>query len=312
MASLNKTPLFDYHFEVGAKMVPVGSWTMPFQFGDGYKEEYLHALEGTCITDIGCACILRMTDGAFDKAQQIAPDLQTGEGEHLCWCTDDMAKDSVFALRMDEKDMLCAFSPSGKNMCLKHFGDDAQDLSEVFGCMAVWGETCLETLAELGVDAEGWTLGSVRKIEIDSVRCIALYINIFADINGVVLFCDRERFDDVWIALFNTPDVWAAGFGAWDLAHVQSGFLPYNTLNKALPLCLAEWHGRMMPRAGETVSWTAKNAEQQAQVIYSSQLPHADGAILLFSGEFEENAVLKCASDSEESGVITAFFVGKE
>ncbi|MBR2723247.1 MAG: aminomethyltransferase family protein [Lentisphaeria bacterium] len=309
MASLNKTPLFDYHFEVGAKMVPVGSWTMPFQFGDGYKEEYLHALEGTCITDIGCACILRMTGGAFEKMRQITPELQIGEGDYFRWQTNGEYVDSVLALRMDEEDILSAFSPSAANLCRKYFGeDDVQDLSGVFGCMAVWGRECLETLAGLGVDTENWTLGTSRKTEIASVRCIALYVNIFADVNGVVLFCDREKFDDVWIALFNTPDVWAAGFGAWDLARVQAGFLPCNTLNKKLPLCLGKWNGRAAVRAGEMITWTAKNVPQQAQVIYSMQLPHAEGAILLFSGEFDPDSVLKRASEEETSGEMITFF----
>lgn len=308
MASLNKTPLFDYHFEVGAKMVPVGSWTMPFQFGDGAKEEYLHSLEGTCITDMGCACILRFTDGAFDKINKIASELQIGEGDYFRWQSDSSMIDSVLAVRMDEKDMLGAFSPSGKNFCLKHFGtSDVQDLSEVFGCMSVWGSECLETLSELGVDTDNWVLGSMRKIEIDEVRCIAVYVNIFADINGVVLFCDREKIEDVWIVLFNTAGVWAAGFGAWDMARLQAGFMPYNVLNKPLPLLLGKWSGRSAPRVGETVAWTVKNAELQSQVIYSAQLPHTDGAFLLFSGEFEENSVLKSLSNADESGTISVF-----
>ena len=67
MASLNKTPLFDYHFEVGAKMVPVGSWTMPYQFGDGCKAEFMHALESCCITDFGCCRIYRMIEKNAEK-----------------------------------------------------------------------------------------------------------------------------------------------------------------------------------------------------------------------------------------------------
>lgn len=308
MASLNKTPLFDYHFEVGAKMVPVGSWTMPFQFGDGAKEEYLHSLEGTCITDMGCACILRFTDTAFDEISKIADNLQSGEGDYFRWHDENSMIDSVFCVRMDERDMLGAFSPSNKNFCLKHFSSaNVQDLSDVFGCMTVWGRECLETLTELGVDTENWTLGSRRMIEIDSVRCIAVYINVFADINGVVLFCDREKFEDIWIALFNTAGVWAAGFGAWDMARLQAGFMPYNVINKALPLLLGKWNGRSAPRVGETVIWTAKNAERQSQVIYTAQFPHTDGAFLLFSGEFEENSVLKSTSNAEENGTISVF-----
>jgi putative hydrolase of the HAD superfamily len=36
-----------------------------------------------------------------------------------------------------------------------------------------------------------------------------------------MLFFDREKSDDVWIALFNTSGVWATGVGAWNLCRLQ-------------------------------------------------------------------------------------------
>lgn len=306
MASLNKTPLFDYHYEVGAKMIPVGSWTMPFQFGDGYKEEYLHAFEGTCITDFGCANILRMTGKDFDKISTILPPLEVGSTTYANWQQDGRFIDSILAVRMAEDDILAAFSPSCKSECQKNFVT-AQDLSEIFGCLCVWGSECRETLSALNVDISNWQPNSMHKIEIDSVRCIAACVDIADELEGIFLFCDREKFDDVWIALFNTPDVWAAGFGAWNLVRLEQILVPYNCINSALPLCLGKWQNGKSPLAGESIIWTAKNVERKSQVIYSAQLPHTDGTFLLFSGEFEENAVLKCPENTENGGTMLDF-----
>ena len=309
MASLNKTPLFDYHFEVDAKMVPVGSWTMPFQFGDGFKNEYIHASEGACIIDFCCANIYRLTGKNFEKMHAIAPAVQVGEGGFVCWQEDGKLVDTPFAIRMAEEDFLCSFAPSAKVVCSKKFeSGELQDLSEVFGSIAIFGTETLEILAELKVDIENWQVGTFQKIEIDSVRCIAVRTEIAnGEFPCVMLFFDREKSDDVWIALFNTPGVWATGVGAWNLCRLQEVLPPYNTLNCALPLLLGRWNGRKIPQPGATVVWSAENAEQQAQVIYSSQVPHAADGFLLFSGKFAENSVLKCPANTDESGVVSDF-----
>ena len=110
MASPNKTPLFDYHFEVGAKMVPVGNWTMPFQFGNGYKAEYMHAFEGTCITDFCCAEIYRMTGANAEKMQKITEFAAVGDCGFCEWKKEDRLIDSPFAVCMAEGDFLTAFA----------------------------------------------------------------------------------------------------------------------------------------------------------------------------------------------------------
>ena len=125
MASLNKTPLFDYHFEVDAKMIPVGSWTMPLQFGDGLKAEYLHALEGACIIDLCCSSIFRMTGENFAAMREIASGFEVGEGGFCVWEKDGRIVDVPFAVRMGEEDLLCSFAPSAKMYCTKYFKNTA-------------------------------------------------------------------------------------------------------------------------------------------------------------------------------------------
>lgn len=304
MASLNKTPLFDYHYEVGVKTVPVGNWNMPFQFGDGYKAEYMHAFEGTCITDFCCAQIYRMTGSNAETIRNLSEIGTVGECSFFEWRKDDRLTDTPFAVCMAENDYLTAFAPSAKKFCNEYFDEaNMQDLSEVFGCIAVWGSGCYETLSKFGVDADGWC-GKSIKIEIDSVRCIANDIELDDGLPGVILFFDREKADDVWIALFNTPGVWAAGLGAWDLLRLNQILPPYNTVNCQLPLLLCRWDGRKYPSKLAKVEWNAKNAFRQSQVLYASVFPDTDEMFLLFSGEFEVNATVKMRENAEESGVL--------
>ena len=304
MASLNKTPLFDYHFEVGAKMVPIGNWTMPFQFGDGYKAEYLHSFEGTCITDLCCAEIYRMTGANADMVRSITEIETVGECGIFEWKKDGHLIDTPFAVCMAEDDFLTAFAPSAKKFCQETFNvENMQELSEVFGCIAVWGSECYETLSKFGIEFGDWC-GRSKKLELDSVRCIACDVELDDGLPCVMLFFDREKADDVWIALFNTPGVWAAGFGAWDLLRLQQILPPYNAVNCALPLLLCRWDGRKYPSKLAKVEWTVKNELRQSQVIYTSVVPDADEMFLLFSGEFEADSAVKTAENTEESGIL--------
>lgn len=304
MASLSKTPLFDYHFEVGAKMVPIGNWTMPFQFGDGYKEEYLHAFEGTCITDFCCAEIYRMTGQNAVKMREISNISNIGECGIYEWRKDDFLIDSPFAASMDENDFLTAFAPSAKKFCNENFdAANMQDLSEVFGCIAVWGSGCYETLSKFGIEFGDWC-GRSKKLEIDSVRCIACDVELDDGLPCVILFFDREKSEDVWIALFNTPGVWAAGFGAWDLVRLQQILPPYNTVNCRLPLLLCQWNGRKYPSKFAKVEWSVENEIRQSQVIYASVVPDMDGMLLLFSGDYGANSAVKMLENPGESGIL--------
>ena len=86
-------------------MVPVGNWTMPFQFGDGYKAEYMHAFEGTCITDFCCAEIYRMTGANAEKMQKITEFAAVGDCGFCEWKKED--GDVGCGLRYEEFISLC-------------------------------------------------------------------------------------------------------------------------------------------------------------------------------------------------------------
>ena len=52
MSSLNRTPLFDIHQELGAKIVPFAGYEMPVQYKDGIIKEHLHTREKAGLFDV--------------------------------------------------------------------------------------------------------------------------------------------------------------------------------------------------------------------------------------------------------------------
>ena len=49
--TLHRTPLYDVHVALGAKMVPFGGWEMPLQYLDGILKEHEANRKGCSIFD---------------------------------------------------------------------------------------------------------------------------------------------------------------------------------------------------------------------------------------------------------------------
>lgn len=49
---LKKTPLYDFHLELGGKMVPFCGWSMPVQYKDGVLQSHLHTRQEASLFDV--------------------------------------------------------------------------------------------------------------------------------------------------------------------------------------------------------------------------------------------------------------------
>ena len=52
MSDLARTPLYDLHVALGAKMVPFAGWEMPVQYPMGVMGEHLHTREKAGLFDV--------------------------------------------------------------------------------------------------------------------------------------------------------------------------------------------------------------------------------------------------------------------
>lgn len=50
--NLRKTPLYDFHLELGGKMVPFCGWSMPVQYKDGVLPSHLHTRQHASLFDV--------------------------------------------------------------------------------------------------------------------------------------------------------------------------------------------------------------------------------------------------------------------
>ena len=74
MPDLSRTPLYDLHVELGAKMVPFAGYSMPVQYAAGVLKEHLHTRAKAGLFDVSHMGQFRLYGGAADLAlEQLVP-----------------------------------------------------------------------------------------------------------------------------------------------------------------------------------------------------------------------------------------------
>ena len=65
---LNRTPLYDLHRELGAKLVPFAGYEMPVQYPAGIIAEHLHTRAAAGLFDVSHMGQIRLEADSFDAA----------------------------------------------------------------------------------------------------------------------------------------------------------------------------------------------------------------------------------------------------
>ena len=74
MDALKRTPLYDLHVALGARMVPFAGWEMPVQYPLGVLGEHLHTRKAAGLFDVShMGQLLLEGEGAADWLESIAP-----------------------------------------------------------------------------------------------------------------------------------------------------------------------------------------------------------------------------------------------
>lgn len=68
MSELNRTPLYDLHVSLGAKMVPFAGYEMPVQYAPGVMKEHLHTRSAAGLFDVSHMGQVRITAGSLEEA----------------------------------------------------------------------------------------------------------------------------------------------------------------------------------------------------------------------------------------------------
>jgi aminomethyltransferase len=215
--TLRRTPLFERHAALGARLVPFAGWEMPVQY-TSISEEHRAVRTSAGIFDVSHMGQLQLAgNGAHSYLQaRLSNDLdRIGAGRaQYTLLTNDRGGivDDLIAYRRGEDDYLLVVNAS--NVEADHAAlPETDDVSSDWALLAVQGPHALE---RLGVDVAPFTF---REDEVLGVRCLVAGTGYTGE-RGCELGCAPDDAPQLWDSILE-HGVTPCGLGARDTHRLE-------------------------------------------------------------------------------------------
>jgi aminomethyltransferase len=235
--SLKRTPLYDKHQSLGARLVPFAGWEMPIQY-QGISAEHQAVRERAGLFDVSHMGELELTG---DKALELVNSLITndiarahnGQATYTCCCNErGTILDDLIVYRRAENDILVVCNASNRAKIAAHFAAhargicDFRDISDQTALLALQGPKALGILARAGVSLDLSTLKSFRFAHgtVAGVACIVARTGYTGE-DGVELFCAWNDAPALWDTLLEAgklDGIEPIGLGARDTLRLDA------------------------------------------------------------------------------------------
>jgi len=239
-AQLNRTPLYDLHLSLGAKMVPFAGYDMPVQYPAGVLKEHLQTREKAGLFDVSHMgqVILRARSGRVEDAalalEKLVPvdilGLKAGR-QRYGFFTDEnggILDDLMITNRGDH--LLVVVNAACKDADVAHMKANLGDTCDVElldrALLALQGPKAEAVLASLSPDIASMKFMDVRDATIAGIACIVSRSGYSGE-DGFEISVPADRAVDLAKALLAHPDCEPIGLGARDSLRLEAGLCLY-------------------------------------------------------------------------------------
>ncbi len=248
VALLQRTPLYETHRALGAKMMPFGGFEMPVQY-TSILDEHRAVREAAGLFDVSHMgeVLVRGAD-AFDFVQCLvtndASTLYDGRAMYTVMCRDDGgAVDDLLVYRLAEETYLLVINASNIEKDLAHmqavhtkggFDCSVEDVSELMGLLALQGPKAFDIIAEVtdlpAADVKYYHFMRPEPGAFLGCEKVMLSHTGYTGEPGLEIYCEAEKVEDVWEALMEAGakhGLKPAGLGARDTLRLEAGYCLY-------------------------------------------------------------------------------------
>lgn len=251
---LKRTPLYQEHLALGARMAPFAGYEMPIQYA-GILEEHRAVRSSAGVFDISHMATIRVFGfGAFDFLQSLLTnDLarisELGAAQYTLMCDEDggIIDDLIVyhsgdleylivanaANRTTDVDWMERHCPDGVRI-LERGTTPAEGLVELVdesdrtALMALQGPVALDVIGELAADGAVPERFHIAEARLGSVPVLLARTGYTGE-DGVEIVCHASSAPALWRALLSFPGVMPAGLGARDTLRLEMGYHLYGS-----------------------------------------------------------------------------------
>ena len=216
MQTLRRTPLYERHAALGARLVPFAGWEMPVQY-TSISEEHRAVRTTAGVFDVSHMGQLKLEgDGAHEYLQgRLSNDLDRigpGEAQYTLLTNEDGGiTDDLIVYRREDRYLLVV---NASNTEVDHrVLSETSDVSGEWALLAVQGPEALE---RLGIELAPFTW---RDEEVLGVRCLVAGTGYTGE-RGCELGCDPSQAPALWDAIVERGVV-PCGLGARDTLRLE-------------------------------------------------------------------------------------------
>lgn len=238
--TLKRTPLYEAHVALGAKLVPFAGWEMPVQYPGGITAEH-RAVRSACgLFDVShMGEFLVRGPGALAFLNHVTTNdvaaLAVGQAQYSALLNDrGTFEDDCLVYRFDDHYMLVVNASNvAKDWAhieahARALGAELEDASDRTALLALQGPRAAELLAPL-TDAELDAIGYYHftMASVAGVSDVVVSRTGYTGEDGFELYLDAADARRVWDALLATGQVTPCGLGARDTLRLEMGMALY-------------------------------------------------------------------------------------
>lgn len=235
--SLRRTPLFDEHKRLGARLVPYAGWEMPVQF-KGLVDEHQAVRTAAGLFDVSHMgeLVLEGEHAASTIDYLVTNDikkLEDGQAIYTCACNEEgNILDDLIVYRVSQDRYLVVCNASNREKIAEHFRKAAEnhctfeDVSDKTAMIALQGPKAMEILALAGAEAAACTdlpHFHFRDAVVANVQATVARTGYTGE-DGVEIFCrweDAPQLFRLLLDLGRPLGLQPAGLGARDTLRLE-------------------------------------------------------------------------------------------
>ncbi|WP_086479161.1 glycine cleavage system aminomethyltransferase GcvT [Oceanospirillum sanctuarii] len=234
--ALKKTPLFDLHNELGARMVPFAGYEMPVQYPLGVKKEHIQTREKAGLFDVSHMGQVKLHGANAAKAlESLVPvdiiDLPAGKQRYALFTNEQGGVMDDLMVTNHGDYIYVVVNAACKEQDIAHMranlGDDVElEVMDDAALVALQGPEAAAVMARFAPETADMVFMDARVVKVDGVECLVSRSGYTGE-DGFEISIPSADAERICRLFLNEPEVEAIGLGARDSLRLEAGLCLY-------------------------------------------------------------------------------------